>query len=94
MNMPEKYRKRPVVIDAMQWTGNNAAALADWCGNHFYERSQSECADGFTASLFVKANANWLGIETGEWIAKDSQGFYPIKDAVFGETYEHVGSLT
>lgn len=46
---------------------------------------------GATAALYVAANQAWLGLDQGEWVAKDSQGFYPIKAEVFTKTYELVG---
>lgn len=96
MRAPETYRKRPVEIQAMQWTGWNDDALICFCGERsFYKLVKPDRLPGnkeFTAKLWVAANQEWLGIETGEWVAKDSQGFYPIKDAVFSVTYEHVGS--
>jgi hypothetical protein len=79
----------------MQWTGWNDEALICWCGERgFYKHVAPQRQPGpdkeFTAALWVAANQEWLGIETGEWVAKDSQGFYPIKDAVFGSSYEFV----
>lgn len=46
---------------------------------------------GATAALYVAANQTWLGLDQGEWVAKDSQGFYPIKAEVFTKTYVKVG---
>ncbi|WP_032376794.1 hypothetical protein [Rhodococcoides fascians] len=51
---------------------------------------QKMLADGATGALYVAANCQWLGIETGEWIIQDENGFYPCKPATFGVTYEEV----
>lgn len=40
--------------------------------------------------LYVAANNAWLDIEIGEWIIKDSRGFYPCKPDIFAQTYEVV----
>jgi hypothetical protein len=42
---------------------------------------------GATAALFVAANEDWLGIKTGEWVAKDEAGFYPLKPDIFALNY-------
>lgn len=77
----QRYRKRPVEIEAMRWMGNNFDGLSAWCGDHV-KRS----AEG-TLRLFVQANTAWLELGVGEWVAKDRHGFYPIKDDVFLESY-------
>jgi hypothetical protein len=46
--------------------------------------------NGATAALFVAANDEWLGIQTGEWVARDSAGFYPIKPEIFAQSYEEL----
>ena len=79
-----KYRKRPVVVEAMQWTGNNVDALQDWAG--------VTTVLGPTLAkplrLFVAANQAWLDLEVGEWVIRDSLGFYPCKAEIFAKTYE------
>lgn len=78
------YRKRPVIIDANQWTGVNGELLVAWMGedNIYFD------FDG--TAIYVAANDAWLNIEVGEWVIKDSLGFYPCKDEKFHETYERM----
>lgn len=78
------YRKRPTTITATRWTGNNFDELAAWCDDHV------KVDDVGQLKLYVAANAAWLMIERGEWIARDRHGFYPIKDDVFIDSYEQV----
>lgn len=82
----KRYRKRPVEIEALQWTGNNGADLQSWCGEDRFLFSDK---DG-SACLYVAANDAWLDLEKSEWIAKDRLGFYPIKNDMFHESYESV----
>jgi hypothetical protein len=81
-----QYRKRPVVVDAMQWTDDNIQELWDW--------ANAEVIYGPTESnplrLYVAANDAWLDLEIGEWIIRDSRGYYPCKVDVFEVTYEPV----
>lgn len=95
--MAKRYRKRPIIIEAMQWTGANSDAVVAFVGT--VERPDSEWLgkDGFVASasdhsacLYVAANNGWLDVDQGEWVAKDSEGYYPIKEPVFARTYEEL----
>jgi len=84
--MPLTYRKRPIVIEAMQWDGDNIADLWDWAGAaNVYGPTEAN-----PLRLYVAANEAWLDLETGEWIIRDSRGFYPCKAEVFEATYEPV----
>jgi hypothetical protein len=98
------YRKKPVVNEAQQWTGDNIHDLWEWITAAFlYGPTPAEPAIGPDASgkgctaqparlarLYVAANDAWLNLEVGEWIIKDSLGFYPCKAEVFAATYEAV----
>lgn len=82
MSAAQRYRKKPVEIEAIRWTGGNFDQLEEWCGDHV------ACNEGSRPRLFIKANAVWIVLTVGEWVAKDRHGFYPIKDDVFLESYE------
>ena len=87
------YRKRPVVIEAVQWRGDNEDEMLEWMGEEFYVREPyvgELTGNAYTAVIWVNANTNWLNIVTGEWVIKDSLGFYPCKNEQFHETYEKV----
>lgn len=92
MSKPQKYRKKPVEIEAMRWDGDNAEDIQVWMGLGFHPVAPADRAKNpeSTAELFVNANSRWLGIETGEWVIRDSRGFYPCKPDIFEATYEEV----
>lgn len=87
-----RYRKRPVEIEAAQWTGDNAEEIQTFTGEVELESGSALAflPRPLPAQLYVAANDSWLPIERGEWVAKDRHGCYPIKDDVFVETYEKV----
>lgn len=90
--MAKRYRKRPIIIEAMQWTGANSDEIRSWMvedvdGKEWFTTNDDAA---HTAQLFVAANHAWLTIEQGEWVAKDSEGYYPIKEPVFARTYEEL----
>ena len=68
----------------MQWTGDNTDELREWLTGGEFEPPKH----GESAQIWVNANQAWLHIETGDWVAKDRHGFYPIKADVFAETYD------
>jgi len=75
-----QYRKKPVIIEAEQYTGNNnpfGAAKINEEGKSFIETMH----DGQTVVL-----------EVGDWVIPDGKPdtYYPCKPDVFERTYEPV----
>lgn len=95
-----KFRKKPVVIEAVQWTGRNWQEVLDFC------TVPDEVCGGVPAIFITNDVANVGGgrrpvlIETlegtmrgevGDWIIKGVAGeFYPCKPDIFKRTYEPV----
>lgn len=79
-----KYRKKPVVIEAIQWTGENWSDLRDFGeGNIYWFPMES--------MLEVKTLEGVLSASKGDWIIKGVKGeFYPCKPDIFTATYEPV----
>jgi hypothetical protein len=78
-----KYRKKPVVIDAMQWTGDNYAEIFEFTeGNAYPMGSHSETL-GLSSDGEVKA-------EKGCYIIRVGETYYPYPEAAFNMKYEPV----
>ena len=78
-----KYRKRPVVVEAFQWTGDNADALRLWSGGAF--------GIDIHGDPWVHVPGAWpVGVRLNEWIIRDEAGFYPCRPDIFAATYEAV----
>ena len=91
-----KYRKKPVVIEAVQWNGRNLEEIKEFVGESLiYNISDAAWKVG------KGAPAVYMEIETlegnhkcsiGDYIIKGVQGeFYPCKPDIFKQTYEQVG---
>lgn len=81
--MPKKYRKKPVVIEAVQWTGDNDKEVQDFTGNDQYFAEPGE--------LMIKTLEGVMLASIGDYIIKGVQGeFYPCKPGIFEATYEMV----
>jgi hypothetical protein len=92
-----KYRKKPVVIEAVQFDGNNIEELQEFCmvnAPSFFQAVDEEDRDDdpeITAQVWDKLHSTWVGVKDGQWIIKGIQGeFYPCDPDVFEATYEKV----
>lgn len=102
-----KYRKKPVVIEAVQWTPDLPHRICIdsmgidyrvWAGG-VYELSEGQLYDN--GMRFVKPVAARVVLDTlegthdvspGDWIITGIQGErYPCRDDIFRATYEPVG---
>lgn len=90
-----RYRKRPVEVEAMQWTGDNLAELQAWTAGQFRQltgvtRHRSVRGDA-TAEVFDHLHDRWIPVWTGDSIVCGVQGeHYPVTPEVLAETYELV----
>lgn len=79
-----KYRKKPVVIDAVKWDGKNVKEVMDFMT--WRNASHDELAGLVIHTL--EGNHNAL---PGDFIIKGVAGeFYPCKPDIFEATYEVV----
>lgn len=95
-----RFRKRPVVIDAIQFTGTNdlaVIAFADEIGDVGRVRSSvavetngEDIAERVTLLVDTTGHGE-ARAEPGDWIIRGVQGeLYPCKPDVFAATYESV----
>lgn len=80
-----KYRKKPLVIDAVQYTNTNFQEIIRIC----YEKLLLESP--FRNTLIVKTLEGDMKLNIGDWLIRGIKGeFYPIKNDIFLESYEAV----
>jgi len=82
-----KFRKMPVVIDAVQFldTGDAIAALSDFMGLDL----KISYAEPESPTLTVQTLEGPLTARVGDWIIRGVKGeFYPCKPDIFARTYE------
>lgn len=97
-----KYRKKPVIIDAVQWTGANQREMFDFLtqdtfkeeymtvsGDHFYI-DHSKVKGG----LVIKTNEGDMNVNIFDYVIKEpfdkERMYYPCKEDIFHQTYELV----
>lgn len=82
----QKFRKRPIDVEAIQWTGDNLAELVAFTGVRGYFVPLE--GDVFTAQVYDKLHDTPISVRTGDWILKGTHGeFYPCARDVFAATY-------
>ena len=73
-----KFRKKPVVIEAIQWKGDNIVEIRD---NKIPAKQ----------TLIIRTLEGDMTAQKGDWIIKGVKGeFYPCKPKIFKMTYEKV----
>ena len=94
--MPAFFRKKPVVVQAVRWTGENLKEVVEFTGKHprwsewfpcweDYEKhvqKEGRCFKIFTLEGTMVASP-------GDWIIRGVSGeHYPCKPDIFEATYE------
>lgn len=91
-----KFRKRPVVIEAIQYNGLNYEEIEKFIGKKIEVNLESETAyeAGVAPPVFSLSIYTLEGVmkaQNGDWIIKGVNGeFYPCKPNIFEKTYEVV----
>lgn len=94
MDKVRKYRKKPVVIDAIKWTGKNLREVIAFTGLHpsaqkWTWKEYAAIVDGEGLKIFTLEGPLMASI--GDMILKGVKGeFYPCKPDIFEATYEEV----
>ena len=94
-----KYKKKPVIIDAIQWTGGNMVEIADFAKGFakFDEIRQGDSENKIPAQydLSIQTLEGTMQASRGDYIIKGVNGeFYPCKPDIFEKTYEKADSLS
>jgi hypothetical protein len=82
-----KYRKRPIIVEAMQWDGTleRLNEIVKWSGYAVIKSTQD------ISVLLVLTLEGTMSAIIDDWIIKGVNGeFYPCKPDIFNKTYEPV----
>ncbi|RON17938.1 hypothetical protein BK660_21860 [Pseudomonas brassicacearum] len=86
-----KFRKKPVVIEAMQFDGSWACAksIIDWADStKEFERTGWRSKE-IGGELYIKTLEGVMTADAGDWIIRGIKGeIYPCKPDIFAATYE------
>lgn len=87
-----KYRKKPVIIEAMQLTDDTALfQLLHWIDDNG-AKVKEWCWDDDEKYYIIETLEGNMKAEEGDYIIKGVKGeFYPCKPDIFELTYEEIG---
>ncbi len=79
----KRYIKKPIVIEAVQYNGNNVQEILNFCGG--------TAVVGMLSEITIKTLEGPLHVSDGDFIIKGVEGeFYPCKPDIFEKTYDVV----
>lgn len=81
--MPKLYRKKPIVIEAVQYTNDNRAEVGEFLRgvNHITT----------SAGIVIRTLEGDMLAQPGDYIIRGMKGeYYPCKPDIFEGTYEDV----
>ena len=84
-----KYRKKPVVIEAIQWTGDNWAEVKEFIEAGSNPRTSGPIRN--SVNLFIDTLEGTMMAIPNDWIIRGIKGeLYPCKPDIFEATYDEV----
>ena len=90
--MIKKYKKKPVVIEAVQYYGQNKEEIDNFIGSVTEEEYKFDGDRTNSASirvLFIQTLEGKMEVSPMDYVIKGVQGeFYPCKPDIFKQTYE------
>ena len=87
--MINKYRKKPVIVEAVIWAGNNIDEVKELAKNAV------ENIIFVNNNLYIETLEGNMNVSVGDYVIKGIAGeFYPCKPDIFKETYETVSMVS
>lgn len=80
-----KYIKKPVPVEAVQWTGTNYTEIIRFTG------SRCQFLRKGNVTIIIPTLEGDMGAKDGDYIIRGVEGeFYPCRREIFEKTYEKV----
>lgn len=92
-----KFRKKPIVIEAVRWTGSNLEEIRNFVGNDLIENYikhfdiEGTLIKQTLTGIAINTLEGTMMVNYGDYIIKGvNNEFYPCKPDIFKQTYEEV----
>lgn len=90
-----KYRKKPVVIEAIQFNGFNPKQIKDFVGDactvDYNDAAYQAGVRGIGVDITIHTLEGDMKVSRGDYVIKGVNGeFYPCKPDIFEKTYEPI----
>ena len=88
--MSKKYKKKPVIIEAVQFTRNNWYEITEFTNNKVYNLTIPKCINCKANCIIETLEGDMIASEY-DFIIKGIDGeFYACKPDIFKKTYEEL----
>lgn len=94
MSKPLKYRKKPMMVEAMRFYADHLVMteVAKWCGGRIESEAKPSDHNDVAYWLEIPTLEGVMKASPGDYVIKGGQGeFYPCKPEIFEATYERLG---
>ena len=79
-----KYKKKPIVVEALQYTGDNISEICKFMHKDINHVMSS-------GHVYIETLEGVMKVSKGDYIIKGVEGeFYPCTKSIFEKTYEVV----
>lgn len=89
-----KYRKKPVIIEAIQFDGKNWIDVCEFVGEGNYklpDRTREEYVEDLFNYIYIVTLKGNMKATIGDYIIRGANGeYYPCKPDIFEKNYEEV----
>ncbi|HEY9818205.1 MAG TPA: hypothetical protein V6D20_20730 [Candidatus Obscuribacterales bacterium] len=93
MSEVKRFRKKPVIIEAMLWDGTaeDATPVINWVLDYDGTATWRDRFEPSGNCIRISTLEGVMTASPGDWIIRGVQGeFYPCKPDIFAATYEEV----
>lgn len=86
-----QYRKKPITIEAVQFTGLNPTEIKDFAGENCKVEIYDNEVTPPIARIVIHTLEGDMRVSKGDYVIKGVEGeFYPCRLDIFEQTYEPV----
>ena len=91
--MIKKFRRKPVVIEAIQWTGDNYLEISNWCHKDLSPLHNSRITKEDDVIKITDSSSNKYAFKN-DYIVKEEGGkISAYKPDIFEKTYEEIEQI-
>lgn len=89
-SLTQSWRKKPIVVDAVQVTKDNWSEVKNWCAGKDWRNNRRTLEIDYIVFTIQTLEGN-MAVQWGDYIIQGVKGeFYPCKPDIFKKTYEKV----
>lgn len=85
----KRYKKKPIPVEVIQFTGGNGQEISTWSNNVVLESKYNNYSSATFLKIYTLEGV--MTCDPGSYIVKGNEGeFWAVKQSIFEATYEEV----